>query len=86
MRTMGVVSKVDERGRVVIPSRFRKSMKTGYVEVRQEGEKLLLLPSRDPLDLLRRKVSRAKPLKSLSLAAEQEAERLAKERRRHANS
>ncbi len=82
---MGVVTRVDERGRLVIPSKFRKSMKAGYVEVRREGEKLVLIPRQDPLKILKGKVSRARPLKDLGLAAEEEALRLARGRRTHSN-
>lgn len=85
---MGIIVKLDERGRLVIPSEFRGKVGTDYVEVREEKGKLVLIPVLDPLHTLMGKVSRAKPLKDLSEAAEEEAERILreeKEARKHAH-
>lgn len=86
---MGVIVKLDERGRLVIPSEFRGRVRTDYVEVFEEEGKLVLIPVLDPLHTLMGKVSRVKPLKDLSEAAEEEAERIlreGKEERKHAHS
>lgn len=86
---MGIIVKVDERGRIVIPSEFRGRVGTDYVEVREEKGKLVLIPVLDPLQNLVGKVSRVKPLKDLNEAAEEEAERIVreeKEERKHAHS
>ncbi|MFQ6081122.1 MAG: AbrB/MazE/SpoVT family DNA-binding domain-containing protein [Candidatus Bathyarchaeia archaeon] len=86
---MGVIVKLDERGRLVIPSEFRSRVGTDYVEVREEEGKLVLIPVPDPLQDLIGEVSRAKPLRDLSEAAEEEAERIVREEReenRHAYS
>lgn len=85
---MGVIVKLDKRGRLVIPSEFRSRVGT-YVEVREEEGKLVLIPVPDPLHDLIGRVSRAKPLKGLGEAAEEEAERIVleeKEEGRHAPS
>lgn len=68
--------KLDERGRLVIPSEFRSRVGTDYMEVREEEGKLVLIPVIDPLHDLIGRVSRAKPLRDLSEAAEEEAERI----------
>lgn len=83
---MGVIVKLDERGRLVIPSEFRSRVGTDYVEVREEEGKLVLIPLIDPLRDLIGRVSRAKPLRDLSEAAEEEAERIVREESKHAYS
>ncbi|KPV64601.1 MAG: hypothetical protein AOA66_0033 [Candidatus Bathyarchaeota archaeon BA2] len=86
---MGVIVKLDERGRLVIPSEFRSKVGTSYMEVREEEGKLVLVPVPDPLHDLMGKVSRAKPLKDLGEAAEEEAERIVqgeREESKHAHS
>jgi len=86
---MGVIVKLDERGRLVIPSELRSKVGTNYIEVREEDGKLVLIPVLDPLHDLIGRISRAKPLKPLSEAAEEEAERIVrkkKEESKHAHS
>lgn len=81
--------KLDERGRLVIPSEFRSRVGTDYVEIREDEGKLVLIPVLDPLHDLIGRVSRAKPLRNLSEAAEEEAERILREEReenKHAHS
>lgn len=82
---MGIIVKIDDRGRLVIPSQFRNIMTTDYVEVREVDDKLLLIPIPDPLNMMVGKISRAKPLKDLGETAEEEAERIVKEDKAHAN-
>lgn len=76
---MGAVVKLDERGRLVIPSDLRKYVKADYFEVRVEGKRLVLAPIPDPLGAIRGRVSRARPMKDLGTAAEEEAERTIRE-------
>jgi AbrB family looped-hinge helix DNA binding protein len=87
---MGVLVKLDERGRLVIPAEFRNKVRTGYMEIHEEEGKLVLIPVQDPLHDLIGTVSRAKPLKPLSKAAEEEAERIMhksrEEESKHAHS
>jgi len=78
---MGVIVKLDERGRLVIPSEFRSRVGTDYMEIREEEGKLVLIPVQDPLHDLIGRVSRVKPLRDLSEAAEEEAERIVREER-----
>jgi len=79
---MKTIVKLDKRGRLVIPSRLRNKMRTSYLEIREKEGKLILIPIQDPLLALLGKVSRAKPLKPLSKAAEEEVERILREERR----
>jgi len=83
---MGAIVKVDERGRLVVPSEFRSKIETDYFELHEEEGRLVLTPVPDPLKTLIGRVSRVKPLKDLAEAAEEEAERTVREEKRHANS
>jgi len=83
---MGAIVRIDERGRLVVPSEFRNRIETDYFELHEEEGRLVLTPVPDPLKTLIGRVSRAKPLKDLGEAAEEEAERAVKEEKRHANS
>jgi len=82
---MGAIVKVDERGRLVVPSEFRNRIETEYFELHEEEGRLVLTPVPDPLKTLIGRVSRVKPLKGLAEAAEEEAERTVREEKRHAN-
>jgi len=82
---MGAIVKVDERGRLVVPSEFRNRIETDYFELHEEEGRLVLTPVPDPLKTLIGRVSRVKPLKGLDEAAEEEAERTVREEKRHAN-
>ena len=77
--------KVDGRGRLVVPLEFRNRMETDYFEVREEEERLVLIPVPDPLKALVGRVSRARPLRDLGKVAEEEAERTVGEERRDAD-
>ena len=83
---MGTVVKIDERGRLVIPSKFRNKVETNYFELSEEEGKLVLTPIPDPLKTLIGRVSRVKPIKDLDETAEKEAERTTREEKKHANS
>jgi len=83
---LGAVVKMDERGRLVVPSEFRKKIESDYFELREEEGRLVLTPVPDPLRTLIGRVSRAKPLKDLDEAAEEEAERAVTEEKIHADS
>lgn len=76
---MGIIVKIDDRGRLVIPSQFRNMITTNYVEVREVDRKILLTPIPDPLNTIIGRISRARPLRDLSETAEKEAERIVKE-------
>ena len=76
---MGAIVKVDERGRLVVPSEFRKRMETDYFEIREEIARLVLIPIPNPLKKLVGRVSRAKPMRNLGEVAEEEAERTVRE-------
>ena len=82
---MGTVVKIDERGRLVILSKFRSKVETDYFELSEEEGKLVLTPVPDPLKTLIGRVSRAKPIRDLDEAAEEEAERTIKEEKKHAD-
>ena len=83
---MGTVVKIDERGRFVIPSKFRNRMETDYFKLSEEEGKLVLTPVPDPLKTLIGRVSRASPTKDLDETAEKEAEHTIREEKKHANS
>lgn len=83
---MGAIVKIDERGRLVVPSEFRKKVETDYFELCEEEGRLVLTPVPDPLKTLIGRVSRSKPVRDLSEAAEEEAERMVREEKGHANS
>jgi len=83
---MGSIVKIDERGRLVVPSEFRNKAETDYFELREEEGKLVLTPVPDPLKTLIGRVSRVKPFRDLDEAADEEAERTVREEKGHANS
>jgi len=83
---LGAVVKIDERGRLVVPSEFRSKMGTDYFELREEGGRLVLTPVPDPLKMLIGRVSRARPFRDLGESAEEEAERTVREERGDAGS
>ncbi len=83
---MGAIVKIDERGRLVVPSEFRNKVETDYFELREEDGRLVLTPVSDPLKTLTGRVSRVKPLRGLDEAAEEEAERMIMEEEGHADS
>jgi len=83
---MGAVVKIDERGRLVVPSEFRNKVETDYFELSEEEGKLVLTPVPDPLKTLIGRVSRAKPIRDLDETAEEEAERTVREEKKHADS
>jgi len=83
---MGAVVKIDERGRLVVPSEFRNKVETDYFELSEEEGKLVLTPVPDPLKTLIGRVSRAKPIRDLDETAEEEAEHTIREEKKHANS
>ncbi|MFQ6075678.1 MAG: AbrB/MazE/SpoVT family DNA-binding domain-containing protein [Candidatus Bathyarchaeia archaeon] len=76
---MGIIVRLDDRGRIVIPSEFRRRLGADYMEVREDDGKLVLIPVSDPLHILMGRVSRARPLRGLSEVAEEEAERALRE-------
>lgn len=78
--------RVDERGRLVVPAELRSKIEADYLEARVEGGELVLSPIPDPLRILVGRVTRAKPLRDLDVAAEEEAERLLREEKEHAHS
>ena len=86
MTVMGAIVRIDERGRLVVPSEFRKKMNTEYFEMRQEEGRLVLTPLPDPLKALAGRISRATPLRGLDEAAEEEAKRMVRGEKRHADS
>lgn len=86
MVVMGVIKKIDERGRLVVPSEFRNQVETEYFEVHQDEGRLVLTPIPDPLKTLRGRVSRVKPVRDLGEAGEEEAEGTVREEQAHANS
>lgn len=75
---MGAIVKIDEQGRLVVPSEFRNKVETEYFEIYEENDKLVLTPIPDPLKTLIGKVSRVKPTRDLDETAEEEAERTVK--------
>ena len=77
---------IDERGRLVVPSKFRNKVEADYFELREEEGRLVLTPVPDPLKNLIGRVSRVKPLRGLDEAAEEEAERTVREEEGHADS
>ncbi len=83
---MGTIVRIDSRGRLVIPAEFRSKVETNYFEVREDDGKLLLIPVPDPLSTLVGRVSRAKPLRDIGEAAEEEAERILREEKEHADT
>jgi len=82
---MGTVVKIDERGRLVIPSKFRNKVKTDYFALSEEEGKLVLTPVPDPLKTLIGRVSRVSPTEDLDETAEEEAEHTIREEKKHAN-
>jgi bifunctional DNA-binding transcriptional regulator/antitoxin component of YhaV-PrlF toxin-antitoxin module len=82
---LGEIVKMDERGRLVVPSEYRNRMETEYFELTVEKGKLILTPVPDPLKAFIGRVTRKKPLRELDEVAEEEAERLIMEEEGNAN-
>ncbi len=76
---MKTIVKMDDKGRIVIPLKFRGGIESSFFELRREGDKLILVEIEDPLDSLSKIVSRPKPSKPLDVAAEEEALKSLKE-------
>ncbi|NIQ06071.1 MAG: AbrB/MazE/SpoVT family DNA-binding domain-containing protein [Candidatus Korarchaeota archaeon] len=54
-----VKTKMDERGRVVIPKEIRERFQAELFEVKVEGNKISLVPLTDPLTTLQKKLSKS---------------------------
>lgn len=46
------IVRVDDKGRILIPVKFRKKLSSEVVKIRMEGDRLIVEPLRDPLELL----------------------------------
>ena len=53
MWEVGLLLKVDEKGRITIPSEIRRKLGIkGYVKIQVAGDKLIIEPVRNPLEKL----------------------------------
>ena len=75
---MGEIVKIDERGRITIPSKYRNKTKTSYFKLHEEEGCIVLTPVPDPLKNLTGRITRKKPIKELDEAPKEEAEHIIK--------
>lgn len=54
-----VKTKMDKRGRIVIPKEIRERFQAEYFEVTVEGGVISLVPLKDPLTTLQKKLSKS---------------------------
>lgn len=67
-----VKTKMDKRGRVVIPKEIRERFQAKLFEVTVEGDTISLVPLKDPLTTLQKKISKSST-KSIDELAEMTA-------------
>ena len=46
------IVRVDDKGRILIPVKFRKKLSSEVVKIRMEGDRLTVEPLKDPLEIL----------------------------------
>ncbi len=74
---MAVISKIDEKGRVLIPAHMRRRLPSKIVRLRVEGDKIIIEPVKDPIERLVSSVKRgtkdvSKEIRGLRKVAEEQ--------------
>lgn len=49
---MAAISRIDEKGRILIPAQMRRKLSSGIVRLRVEGDKIIIEPIKDPIERL----------------------------------
>ncbi len=55
---MAVISRIDEKGRILIPAHMRRKLSSKIVRLRVEGDRIIIEPVRDPIERLVMSVKR----------------------------
>ncbi len=71
------VVRIDDKGRILIPAKFRRKLSSRVVKIRMEGDRLTVEPLKDPLEILTSSVRKGtrdikKEIEKLRRAAEKQ--------------
>ncbi len=55
---MAIISRIDEKGRILIPAQMKRKLSSKIVRLRVEGDRIIIEPVKDPIERLVTSVKR----------------------------